>query len=105
MDMRNMRKYILFGLFLLVGMTTQLAAQEKKAAPTAPKAKEPLAYEAFFKQEMRKIGEVLPIYTNDKQYYLEISKENLDRDLLVVFCSEAVSSLFGFQMLPKAFKC
>lgn len=83
MDMRNMRKYILLGLFLLVGMTTQLAAQEKKAAPAAPKAKEPLAYEAFFKQEMRKIGEVLPIYTNDKQYYLEISKENLNRDLLV----------------------
>ena len=83
MEMRNMRKYILLGLFLLVGMTTQLAAQDKKAAPAAPKAKQPLAYEAFFKQDMRKIGEILPIYTNDKQYYLEISKENLNRDLLV----------------------
>lgn len=83
MEMRNMRKYILLGLFLLVGMTTQLAAQDKKAAPAAPKAKQPLAYEAFFKQDMRKIGEILPIYTNDKQYYLEISRENLDRDLLV----------------------
>ena len=38
---------------------------------------------AKLEQEMRKIGEVLPIYTNDKQYYLEISKENLNRDLLV----------------------
>ena len=83
MEMRNMRKYILLGLFLLVSMTTQLAAQDKKAAPAAPKTKQPLAYEAFFKQGMRKIGEVLPIYTNDKQYYLEISRENLDRDLLV----------------------
>lgn len=83
MEMQYMRKYILLGVFLLIGMTTQLSAQDKKAAPAAPKAKAPLAYEAFFKEGMRKIGEVLPIYTNDKQYYLEISKENLGKDLLV----------------------
>ena len=61
----------------------QLSAQEKKTAPAAPNAKQPLAYEAFVKQGMRKVGEVLPVYTNDKQYYLEIGKEDLNRDLLV----------------------
>ena len=79
----NMKRYILLGLFLLLGAAMQLSAQEKKAAPAAPNAKQPLAYEAFVKQGMRKIGEVLPIYTNDKQYYLEIGKEDLSRDLLV----------------------
>lgn len=77
-----MRRYILLGLFLLLGMASQLQAQDKKAAPAAPK-KQPLSYEAFFKQGMRKIGDVLPVYTNDKQYYLEISKEDLGKDLLV----------------------
>ena len=79
----NMKRYILLGLFLLLGAAMQLSAQEKKAAPAAPNAKQPLAYEAFVKQGMRKVGEVLPIYTNDKQYYLEIGKEDLSRDLLV----------------------
>lgn len=77
-----MRKYILYGLVLLLGIASQLQAQDKKAAPAAPK-KQPLSYEAFFKQGMRKIGDVLPVYTNDKQYYLEINKEDLGRDLLV----------------------
>ena len=77
-----MRKYILLGLFLLLEATALLQAQNKKADATVTAVKQPKSYEAFFKQGMRKIGDVLPVYTNDKQYYLEISKENLNRDLL-----------------------
>lgn len=76
-----MRNYILIGLFLL-GVVMQLPAQEK-AAPAAPKAKQPLAYEAFFKKDMRKIGEILPVYTDGKNYFLEIGKDVLGTDLLV----------------------
>lgn len=77
-----MRKYILLGLLLWLSVIASLQAENKKVGTTVPAAKQPKAYEAFLKQGMRKIGDVLPIYTNDKQYYLEISKENLNRDLL-----------------------
>lgn len=58
-----MRNYILIGLFLMLGVVMQLSAQEKEK-PAAPKVKQPLAYEAFFKKGMHKIGEVLPVYTS-----------------------------------------
>lgn len=81
--MRDMKRYLLLVLFLLPLAITQLAAQEKTKTQAAPKQKQPLTYEAFFKKDMRKIGDVLPVYTNDKQYYLEIGKEVLGTDLLV----------------------
>lgn len=77
-----MRNYILIGLFLMLGVVMQLSAQEKEK-PAAPKVKQPLAYEAFFKKDMRKIGEVLPVYTDGKKYFLEIGKDVLGTDLLV----------------------
>lgn len=75
-----MRKYIIWGLLLLC-MVQSATAKDKK--PVTPKEKQPLAYEAFFKGGMKKIGDVLPLYTDGKKYYLEIGEDVLGTDLLV----------------------
>lgn len=69
-----MYKYIVIFLVLLSPMT--LHAQEKA------KEKGVASYEKFFKDGMKKIDGLMPVYIDDNKYFLEISEELLGKRIL-----------------------
>lgn len=71
----NIRKYLLLG-FALLNLT---AADAQK---NSPKGKQPLTYQAFYKQDMKKYGDELVVYVKDNKYYLEVPQRLLDTNLL-----------------------
>ena len=77
--MRNRNRIVVIFAFLLAIAPLSSRAQK----PVVGKGKAPMAYEAFFKNEMRKQEGVFPVYQNGQKYYLEIPASALGRDLLV----------------------
>lgn len=73
-----MNKIIIALIFLLAGLPLLSPAQNNK-----PGAKAPMAYQAFFKNDMRKTEGVFPVYRDKQKCYVEIPASALGRDLLV----------------------
>lgn len=81
-----MRSYILFiALCLLVSLPG--IGQEKKAPeekkPAAETKKGPMAFDKFFKEGMKRVDAIFPVYEADDKYYMEIADEYLGRDIFI----------------------
>lgn len=69
-------KYIIICLFAL----TPCILSAQKAEPT--KGKSVQTFEKFYKQSMKRVDGVLPVYLDNGKYYLEISENLLGKDIL-----------------------
>lgn len=70
-------KYI---IICLLALTPSLLSAQTKETPA--KGKSVQTYEKFFKEGMRKIDGVFPVYIDNDKCYLEISETILGRDIL-----------------------
>ena len=78
-SMMNMSRLIMIFAFLAVLVPARSSAQGAKGTAT----KAPMAYEAFFKKDMRKFDGTFPVYRGGEKYYVEIPASALGRELLV----------------------
>lgn len=81
-----MRNYILNVILCLViclpGIGQEKKALEGKKSTTEEK-KGPMSFGKFFKEGMKQVDAIFPVYELDDKYYMEISEKYLGRDLFI----------------------
>lgn len=83
-------KYI---IFLLLLNPVIVFAQD------TPKENNLMSYEKFFKDGMRKIDGIIPVYTDDSKYYIEISENLLGRDFLATGVTKSGANYCDFSTI------